>query len=261
MEMTNNVKEILDNLKKENKKAVVLSSGGLDSLVVLKYAIERFGKENVYTLDTYYGQNHEIEMACSKRISEHFGVKRTLIDISDVFKFSDSAMLKKNGDKIIHKSYEEQIYGEEGTEERQCVNTYCPNRNAILINVAGAFALSIGAEYVLIGAHADDGAGFAYKDCRPEFIEASAKALEEGTDPTVHLIAPLINLSKSENVLLGKSLGLSAEEFALSWSCYDPVEVSPGIYKECHSCGTCQDKYRALESNNIKIDPNLTYSF
>ena len=57
--MTDKVKEVL-NFEKEDNKAVVLSSGGLDSLVVLKYAIERFGAENVVTLDFFYGQNHAI---------------------------------------------------------------------------------------------------------------------------------------------------------------------------------------------------------
>ena len=106
--MTDKVKEVL-NFEKEDNKAVVLSSGGLDSLVVLKYAIERFGADNVITLDASYGQNHVIEMSCSKRIAEHFGVRRVTIDISSIFQYSDSAMLKKNGDKIIHKSYYEQI--------------------------------------------------------------------------------------------------------------------------------------------------------
>ena len=253
--ITDKVKEVLNFEKETDKKAVVLSSGGLDSLVVLKYAIERFGAENTISLDCFYGQNHDIEMSCSKRIAEHFGAQRIVIDISDVFKYSGSAMLAKNKDKIVHASYYDQIYGENGTYERHSVSTYCPNRNAILINCAGAIALSFGAEYVLIGAHADDSAGAAYKDCTKQFVDAISKSLEEGTDPEVHLIAPLINLNKTENVTLGTILGLTPEEFAMSFSCYDPIEIEPGKYKICQTCGTDIDRLNALKANDI--DPMI----
>lgn len=261
--MTDNVKEVL-NFEKEDNKAVVLSSGGLDSLVVLKYAIERFGAKNVITLDAFYDQNHLIEMSCSKRIAEHFGVRRVTIDISSIFQYSDSAMLKKNGDKIIHKSYYEQIYGPNGTRAKKTVSTYCPNRNSILIQSAGAIALSFGARYVLIGAHADDAAGNAYKDCTRSFFEASKKALEEGTDPEVTLLDPIIDCSKTENVTIGLALGLTEDEFAMSFSCYDPVEIDGG-FKACisngeeNACATCRDRFEALSINGLNPKINTIY--
>ena len=258
--ITDKVKEVLNFEKETDKKAVVLSSGGLDSLVVLKYAIERFGKENVYTLDFSYGQNHTIEMSCSKRISEHFGIHREVMDISEIFKFSDSAMLKKNKDKIIHKSYEEQIFGEDGTGERHCVNTYCPNRNAILINIAGAYAISIGASYVLIGAHAEDAANNAYADTSIAFLEKEAAALAEGTDPTVNLLYPLGFLNKTENVTLGLALGLTEDEFALSFSCYDPIEIGAHAYKQCGTCATCISRLESLKANDIDPHEDQIYT-
>ena len=253
--ITDKVKEILNFEKENNKKAVVLSSGGLDSLVVLKYAIERFGRENTFTLDAFYGQNHDIEMTCSKNIADHFGVKRLEIDISSIFKYSDSAMLKGHSDKIEKKSYAEQIYGENGTGERHSVSTYCPNRNAVLIQAAGAVAISVGASYVCIGAHADDAAGSAYKDCTRSFFEAQDKALREGTDPEVRLLDPIIDCTKTENVTLGLLLGLTEEEFAMSLSCYDPIPVYKEEkligYKPDLCCSTCLDRIEALKNNGL----------
>lgn len=252
------------------QKAIVLSSGGLDSLVVLKWAIEIFGKENTYSLDMFYNQNHSIEMTCSKNIAEHFGVKRLEIDISDIFKYSDSAMLKGHSDRIEKKSYAEQIYGEGGTGERHSVSTYCPNRNAVLIQAAGAVAISVGASYVCIGAHADDAAGAAYKDCTKSFFEAQDRALREGTDPEVRLLDPIIDFTKIQNVELGLALGLTEEEFAMSFSCYDPVPVyeydnvvyKPRLigYRQCGSCGTCIDRIEALKSNNLNPFLDKIYS-
>lgn len=253
--ITDKVKKVLNFEKENDKKVVVLSSGGLDSLVVLKYAIERFGKKSVFTLDAYYGQNHDIEMTCSRNIAEHFGVKRLEIDISSIFKYSDSAMLKGHSDRIEKKSYAEQIYGEEGTGERHSVSTYCPNRNAVLIQAAGAVAISVGASYVCIGAHADDATGNAYKDCTRSFFEAQDKALREGTDPEVRLLDPIIDFNKTENVTLGLALGLTEEEFALSLSCYDPVPIyEEGKligYRQDNECGTCRDRITALRNNGL----------
>lgn len=258
--ITDKVKEVLNFEKETDKKAVVLSSGGLDSLVVLKYAIERFGKENVYTLDAFYNQNHSIEMSCSRRIAEHFGVQRLEINLADVFKYSDSAMLKGHNDKIIKKSYAEQIYGEDGTGEKHSVSTYCPNRNAVLIQCAGAVAISVGASYVCLGAHADDAAGSAYKDCTKSFFEAQDKALREGTDPEVRLLDPIIDCTKTENVTIGLALGLTEDEFALSFSCYDPIEVGPGAYKQDLVCGTCRDRIEALRNNSLDPHEDQIYT-
>ena len=240
---------------KEGERAVVLCSGGLDSLVILKYAINKFGVDNVFCLDIYYGQNHDIEMACSKRIAEYFGVRRDVIDISEVFKFSNSAMLKW-GKSVSHTSYEDQV---KETKGERCVDTYCPNRNAILINIAGAYALAVNAKYVFIGAHADDSEGFAYKDCREEFLKAEAEALEEGTDPVVYLVAPLLGRSKKDNIRFGIEQGLTEDEFAMSFSCYDPIHVGGDGYKQCETCGACHGRIEALEANSLNPKTETIY--
>lgn len=226
-------------------KALVLSSGGVDSTTCVGIAIDKYGKENVVTASLYYGQKHDKELQCAKEIADYYGVKHIERDISSVMEFAkDVCTLMKGGKEIEHSSYAEQI--KEHGEGR--VATYVPFRNGLFLSIAAAVADSIFPNEkveIFYGAHADDAAGRAYADCSPEFAEAMDKAINIGTYGNITVSRPLINLNKAEVVRVGLELNVPYE---LTWSCYEGGE------KQCGTCGTCIDRRIAFEVNGIE-DP------
>ena len=226
-------------------KALVLSSGGVDSTTCVGIAVNKYGKKNVITASLYYGQKHDKELECAKKVAEYYGVKHIEEDISNIMKYANQVCsLIKGGEDIEHKSYAEQI--EENGEGR--VATYVPFRNGLLLSIATAYADSLfpGEEVeIFYGAHADDAAGSAYADCSPEFADAMNKAINIGTYNKISINRPLINMNKSEVVKTGLELNVP---YNLTWSCYE------GREKQCGRCGTCIDRKKAFEDNGVK-DP------
>ena len=223
-------------------KALVLSSGGLDSTVCVGIAVATYGVENVATLSAYYGQRHDKELKCAQAVAKHYGVAHYELDLSKIFEGSNNPLLKQSTDEVPTGSYEEQ------QQVNKRVATYVPFRNGLLLASATSFAGSIFPDEevrVLYGAHADDSAGEAYADCSPEFAEAINNAIQIGTYNSIKLEAPLVNLTKAQVVERGVKLGVP---FELTWSCYNGGE------KQCGKCGTCIDRRKAFEINNMQ-DP------
>lgn len=225
-------------------KALVLSSGGIDSTTCISIAIDKYGKENVATLSAYYGQRHDKELDCAKKIAEHYGLKHIELNLSEIFTNSNCSLLSHSTEDIPEASYAEQI--EKNGEGR--VSTYVPFRNGLLLSTATSVADSLFPNedcQIIYGAHADDYAGEAYADCSPEFSEAIGKAINIGTYGKISLYAPLINMNKTQVVATGLKLNTP---YSLTWSCYEGGE------KQCGKCGTCIDRRQAFENNNA-IDP------
>ena len=226
-------------------KALVLNSGGVDSTTCVGLAVQKYGKENVITASLYYGQKHDKELQCARKIAKYYGVGHIEEDISNVMKYAkDVCTLMKGGNEIEHKSYAEQIA--ENGEGR--VATYVPFRNGLLLSIATAYADSLfpGEEVeVYYGAHADDAAGEAYADCSPEFAKAMDEAISIGTYGKIHINRPLINMNKAGVVKTGLEIGVPYE---LTWSCYEGGE------KACGTCGTCIDRINAFKLNGVQ-DP------
>ena len=225
-------------------KALVLSSGGVDSTTCVSIAVEKYGKENVATLSAYYGQKHEKELECAKKIAEFYGLEHYEVNLSSVMQFSNCSLLASSTEEIKHQSYAQQI-AENG---EGMVSTYVPFRNGLLLSSVAALAVSIFPDdevEVYYGAHADDAAGRAYADCSPEFYQAMNEAIKIGTYDKVTVCAPLINMNKAGVVKKGLELGTPYE---LTWSCYE------GREKQCGTCGTCIDRKAAFEANGV-TDP------
>ena len=226
------------------KKAVVLNSGGVDSTTCVGLAVEKYGKDNVSTLSVFYGQKHDKELECAKKIAAHYEVAHYEVDLSAVMQFSNCPLLSQSTEAIRHESYAEQI----AKDGEGMVRTYVPFRNGLLLSSVTALAVSLYPDdevEVYYGAHADDAAGRAYADCSPEFADAMNKAINIGTYEKVTLTAPLINMNKGEVVKTGLAINVPYE---LTWSCYEGGE------KACGTCGTCIDRINAFKANNIE-DP------
>ena len=229
-------------------KALVLNSGGVDSTTCLAMAIKKYGKENVITASLYYGQKHDKELECARKIAKYYDIKHIEEDISSVMKYAGNvcSLIKNSTDEIEDKSYAEQI--KENGEGR--VGTYVPFRNGLLLSIAAAYADSLFPDEkvkIYYGAHADDSAGSAYADCSEEFAIAMDKAINIGTYGKISIERPLININKAQVVEKGLKLKVPYE---LTWSCYHGGE------KPCCKCGTCIDRIEAFKKNGI-TDPLL----
>lgn len=226
------------------KKAVVLNSGGVDSTTCVGLAVEKYGKDNVSTLSVFYGQKHDKELECAKKIAAYYEVAHYEVDLSAVMQFSNCPLLSQSTEAIRHESYAEQI----AKDGEGMVRTYVPFRNGLLLSSVTALAVSLYPDdevEVYYGAHADDAAGRAYADCSPEFADAMNRAINIGTYEKVTLAAPLINMNKGEVVKTGLAIGVP---YHLTTSCYE------GREKACGTCGTCIDRINAFKVNGVE-DP------
>jgi 7-cyano-7-deazaguanine synthase len=205
-------------------KAVCLLSGGLDSSTCL--ALARRDGYDCWALSFDYGQRHRVELEAAARVARSLGARQHVIANIDLRVFGHSAL---TGDIAVPK-------GRSAAEMNAGIPiTYVPARNTIFLSLALAWAEVLECSDIFIGVNALDYSG--YPDCRPEYIEAyermanlATKAGVEGRT-RIQIHTPLIHLSKAQIVKLGKELGL---DFALTHSCYDPVEGKP-----CGACDSC----------------------
>ena len=226
------------------KKALVLNSGGADSSTVVSMAVEDNTYDHVSTVSVYYGQKHSKELECAKKISDHYHLDHYELDLSSVLKYSNCSLLQDSSEEIPNKSYAEQIK-ENGDGK---VSTYVEFRNGLLLSAVASLAQSIYPDDnvdIMIGAHADDAAGHAYADCSEEFTSAMNTAIIIGTYRKVRVVAPLVNMNKTEVIATGLKLGTP---YNFTYSCYKGGE------KACGKCGTCIDRLAAFHANGVE-DP------
>ncbi len=225
-------------------RALVLSSGGVDSTTALGLAVKKYGAENVTSLSISYGQKHDKEIEAAKKVAAYYGVEQLFLDLSLIFQYSDCSLLKQSDEEIPEESYEEQI---KKTGGEKPVSTYVPFRNGLFLSSAASIALSKDCSVIYYGAHADDAAGFAYPDCSQAFDEAMNRAIYEGSGHQLKIEAPFVKINKAEVVKMGLEIGVPYE---LTWSCYEGGE------KPCGKCGTCIDRAKAFAANGVE-DPAL----
>ncbi|MGE3314281.1 MAG: 7-cyano-7-deazaguanine synthase QueC [Planctomycetaceae bacterium] len=224
----------------DQKRAVVLVSGGLDSATTL--AIARNEGYECYALSFDYGQRHRFELDAARNVCKSFGVAKHVVLPLDLRAFGGSAL---TDDIDVPKDRDD------GEMASGIPVTYVPARNTVFLSLALGWAEAIGAADIFIGVNAVDYSG--YPDCRPEFISAfttlanlATKAGVEGTAKfQVH--TPLIALSKSEIILRGAELGVN---FALTHSCYDPDASG----KPCGRCDSCRIRLNGFSDASLQ-DP------
>lgn len=204
--------------------AVVLLSGGLDSMVAAALAREAGFSLLALTID--YNQRHRIELDAAGRIAAALGAARHVVLPLDLSAFGGSALT----DATPVPKHDRAAELGPGIPV-----TYVPARNTVFLSVALAWAEAAGARDLYLGINALDYSG--YPDCRPDFVTAfealaalATKAGVEGQRFTVR--APLLRLSKAEIAAEASRLGLNA---GMSWSCYDP-QPGPAHCGRCDSC-------------------------
>jgi 7-cyano-7-deazaguanine synthase len=218
-------------------KCVVLLSGGLDSTVLLYNLVSTY---ECYPLTIGYGQRHIRELTAARNVCEARGG-----DLLKRWKYVELGVLRTllpsslTGVGEIPKGH---------YEDESMKSTVVPNRNMILLSIAGGYASGLGAKYVFYAAHTGDHA--IYPDCRPEFIASAAETICLGTgwnNDGVELRAPFNKVSKTDIVKLGKKINVP---FYLTWSCYEGRDVHCGV------CGTCTERREAFKLAGVE-DPTI----
>ena len=206
-------------------KAVVLLSGGMDSATTAALA-QRDGFD-VHALSVRYGQRHAVELDAAFRLTQRLGIQHHVVVDLDLRAFGGSALTT---DQPIPKDTPMAEIGE------RIPATYVPARNTIFLALALAWAETLGARDIYLGANALDYSG--YPDCRLEYIEAFEQmanlATKAGVEGRIRLRirAPLIALTKAEIIKTGLRLGV---DYSLTHSCYDPTP--DGL--ACGRCDSC----------------------
>ena len=203
-------------------KAVLVYSGGLDSTTLLyEY------KDSIALAVSFdYGSKHnkrELEYAALN--CKRLGIRHLVIPLEFMGKYFKSDLLIGGGD------IPEGSYADENMK-----STVVPFRNGIMLSIAAGLAESYELDAIMLANHSGDHA--IYPDCRPEFIEGMAAAVEAGTYNGVKVVSPYCNMTKREIALRGRELGV---DFSLTYSCYKGGE------KHCGRCGTCVERKEALE--------------
>ena len=222
---------------KETKFAVVLLSGGLDSMVA--GGLAREAGYRILALSIDYNQRHRVELRAAARVAESLNAMRHIVLPLDLTAFGGSAL---TADIAVPK----------GGVGPEIPVTYVPARNTIFLSLALGFAEATGARDIFLGVNALDYSG--YPDCRPEFISAfqhladlATKMGVEGQGFTIH--APLQQMTKADIAREADRLGLDA---GMSWSCYDPT--SDG--RHCGLCDSCRLRAKGFAEAGL-ADPTV----
>ncbi|MBC2716242.1 MAG: 7-cyano-7-deazaguanine synthase QueC [Desulfobacteraceae bacterium] len=229
-------------MNQTQKKAIVLSSGGLDSTTAL--AIARSENFECFTLSFFYGQRHHHELHAAERISKALGAAKHFVVNVDLGQIGGSAL---TDDIAVPKN--------RNTKEISTgiPLTYVPARNTIFLSYALAWAEVLGASDIFIGVNAIDYSG--YPDCRPEYIFAfekmanlALKATVEGRT-TIHIRTPLLHMSKAVIIKAGMKLDV---DYSITHSCYDPDDAG----RACGSCDSCLLRKKGFDEAGVP-DPTV----
>ncbi|MBN1975317.1 MAG: 7-cyano-7-deazaguanine synthase QueC [Sedimentisphaerales bacterium] len=225
----------------DQKKAVVLLSGGLDSASTL--AIAREERFQCYAMTFVYGQRHKREVQAAVKVAKSIGVAEHRTIKIDLAAFggsaiTDSAIAVPKNREDLEKHVNIPI-------------TYVPARNTIFLSYALAWAEVLGSFDIFIGVNTTDYSG--YPDCRGEFITAfekmanlaTAAAVEGKGQYTIH--TPLLGMTKAQIILRGMQLGV---DFSLTHSCYDPDSRG----RSCGRCDSCRLRLKGFAEAGL-TDP------
>ena len=210
------------------KRAVVLLSGGIDSVTTLYYALNQGYQIRALGFD--YCQRHKKELSFAQKIANSTHTPYSIVKIS--LPWAKSSLTQPKLTVPINRDL----------DSKDIPVTYVSGRNIIFLSYAVSFAESIGADTVFIGAHIQDYSG--YPDCRPQFLKSFETAAANGlANNKIKIKAPLLYKTKKQIIQLGLKLKVP---FGLTWSCYN------GQKYPCKECDSCRYRAGAFKKLGVK---------
>jgi 7-cyano-7-deazaguanine synthase len=219
----------------KNELAVVLVSGGMDSLVTAAIANE-FHTQMAFLHLNYGQRTEERELQSFHRIADHYHVPASMRKIIDVTFLQQIGGSSLTDAKIDVKKY--------AGDSNEIPDSYVPFRNTHIISMAVSWAEVIGAKKIYIGAVYEDSSG--YPDCRPSYYAAFNALIKEGTKKgDIEIITPVIYMKKDE--IVSKAIELKAP-LEMTWSCYAQGDIACGV------CDSCALRLRGFQRAGVQ-DP------
>lgn len=218
-------------------KGLSILSGGADSTICTAIALKECSE--VYTITFDYGQRHKIEIESAAQIAKILGVSsHEVIECKGIL-HSVSPLTSKNN---------VEQYQSADDLPNGIANTFVPARNLFFLTIAANRAIELGCEITYTGVCQTDFSG--YPDCRRSFIDSTEKTLILGLEIDLTIKTPLMNLTKSESVLLGMNvLGSRFNEvIGLTHTCYN------GVRGGCGKCAACLLRDRGFQDAGV-VDP------
>ncbi|MBP5339287.1 MAG: 7-cyano-7-deazaguanine synthase QueC [Prevotella sp.] len=208
-------------MRKEQKDAILILSGGLDSTTLLYDYRERIA----LAISFDYGSKHNArEIPFARLHCERLGIEHVTIPLAFMPEYFNSSLLQ-GGEDIPEGHY----------ADENMKSTVVPFRNGIMLSIAVGMAESRHLKFVMMANHGGDHT--IYPDCRPAFVEAFDQTAQAGTFDGVRLLSPYTHLTKADIARRGGELGIDYSE---TWSCYKGGE------RHCGRCGTCIERREAL---------------
>lgn len=216
------------------KRAIILFSAGLDSSVTLGLAQEA-GIRIEQALCFDYGQRAaEAEWRQARALAGHFGLRLKRIELPWLGDITATA-LSSRSEEALPEVAVDQLDSISSVTLASAAKVWVPNRNGLLVNIAGAFADRFGYDEILTGFNAEEAATFP--DNTPQFAEAISRSLAFSTQVQPKVKSYVQHLNKVE--ILREAVRLQVPIDRL-WSCYDSGD------RHCGKCESCSRLRRAL---------------
>jgi len=217
-------------------KKISVLSGGLDSTILTYKIVKEFGAENIIALTFNYGQRHNIEIEKSKITCTKLGIHQKILDISFLGDIISGVSALSNKKEVAMPKIKD-ILGDPQPP------TYVPYRNMILNAIAFSFAESNEADSIYTGLQNTD--AYSYWDTSPMFVDTMNSVSNLNRQHQIMLIAPFANMTKKEEILIGKKIGVPFED---TWTCYSGEEGSGA----CATCPSCSERIMQFAKAGIK---------
>lgn len=226
-------------------KAVVIHSGGMDSSVCLKLAIDEFGKENVSTVSFDYNQRHRSELESAAKINNDWRVQHIVINIDYLSKITTNALVNMGTE----------IKQNKDMKKDEAPNVLVVGRNGLMVRIASIYAHNLGADYVYTGILGLDNTS-NFRDCSREYMDRMQDILRIDTEnDKFEIRTPLVEMDKFESMELAYKLGVLEYLLEETISCYRGISKAG-----CGNCPSCEFRNDALRKL-VSIHPEIKFSY
>lgn len=212
----------------DTKGCVVILSGGMDSTITMRLAVQKYGKENVSALTFFYGQKQKREIDMAKMSTNMLGVKHKVVDASFLGEISKG--FSANVDTEMEMPTIRDVLGDPRPK------TYVPNRNMILMSIAAAYAEVNNVDTVLCGLQVHD--EYGYHDTTQRWVDKINDVLSENRIIKIKLTAPFSKLSKYDELNILQELDGNLMLTAFTLTCYNPNAQ----HESCGQCPSCSER-------------------
>ncbi len=236
----------LDRLPNAAKGAVVVLSGGLDSTIVMRLCVEKYGADNVRAVTFDYGQKQRVEIERAAASTAKLGVVHKIFNLSVLNDISQG--FSANVDTDIEMPTIEDVLGSPQPA------SYVPNRNMILISLVAAYAETQKIPLIIMGLQVHD--EYGYFDTTQAFVDDINNVLAHNRLIQPHVVCPFVDLSKVEELQILQDLDGNLDLLKDTITCYNPDELgrSCGVGDPSKDCPSCSERLAAFAKFGVK-DP------